>query len=929
IAQSIWVATWSNRDIAHYIEINKQVETLGIGGLIFFQGTAEKQAELINQYQAVTKVPLAVAMDCEWGAGMRLDNIVDFPYQMTLGAINDDSLIYRMGLEIGDQLRRLGITVNLAPVADINNNPLNPVINFRSFGEIKSEVAEKSVMYSKGLQEKGIMATAKHFPGHGDTDTDSHLDLPVLAHSRERFDTLELYPFRQLIENGVGAVMTAHLNIPSMGTATNLPSTLSPDVILGVLRHDLGFKGLVITDAMNMKGVTRYYLPGEADALAYLAGNDVIEYVDNPEISIKAIRKLLDESKITIDDVNMRCRRILAMKYWSGLSGFTPVKREGIEASVNQPSTLALVRELYSNALTLLTNDNMIPVSGLENKKIATLAVNSKATTKFQEMVGMYTDADHFTWNEGMPGEAELLTRLSGYDLIIAGIYNTDQRPYRNFGITDGLKKFIGEMPEEVNTITVYFGNPYAIERFGELEQSDALILAYQENSFTEELSAQLIFGAIGAHGKLPVTINERFRSGYGLITPGNLRLQYGYPESAGVSSGILEHSIDSIALAGIEAGAYPGCEVLAARNGIVIFSKSYGYHTFDKREKTEAGDLWDLASVTKVSAALAGLMKLDDMGQFSTGETISTYWPDLKHSDKGDLRMDEILAHQAGLMAWIPYWKNTVRDNGKYKARTIRYEPSERYPIVVSQGLYLNENYRKKIYREIKKSPLGEKKYLYSGLTFFLYPQIIENLSGMKYEEFLDEKIYHRLGAYNIVFNPYRLYSLSRIVPTELDTLFRHQLLHGYVHDEGSAMMGGLSGNAGLFATGNDLLKLVEMYRRMGNYGGEQVIAEEVVRKYSTAPFLENDNRRGLGFDKPQTPEMVQDIKDIYPCPGASPSSFGHSGYTGTFIWADPEKGISYVFMSNRVYPTRDNNLISDMNIRTLILQAIYDSIL
>ncbi|MEZ5000027.1 MAG: serine hydrolase domain-containing protein [Bacteroidales bacterium] len=334
-------------------------------------------------------------------------------------------------------------------------------------------------------------------------------------------------------------------------------------------------------------------------------------------------------------------------------------------------------------------------------------------------------------------------------------------------------------------------------------------------------------------------------------------------------------------------------------------------------------------ASVTKVSAALAGLMKLDDMGLFSTDEKLGTYWPALGRSEKADLRMDEILAHQAGLVAWIPFWKKTVRNDGRFKGRTIKHEESGKYPVIVADGLYLKDNYRNKIYNEIKRSPVGEKKYLYSGLTFFLYPKIIENLSGERYEDFLNEKIYHRLGAYNIVFNPYRFYPVSQIVPTEVDTLFRKQLLHGFVHDEGSAMMGGFSGNAGLFATASDLIKLVEMYRRMGNYGGDQIIGADILEKYSTAPFLDNDNRRGLGFDKPQLPDMVDNIEEIYPCRGASLSSFGHSGFTGTFVWADPEKEVSYVFMSNRVYPTRENNLISDMNIRTEILQAIYDSII
>lgn len=929
IAQSIWLATWSNRGISHFIEINNLVESLGVGGLIFFQGTAAKQAELINQYQSVAKVPLTIAMDCEWGTGMRLDNLIDFPYQMTLGAINDDSLIYRMGTVIGEHMKILGLNYNLAPVADINNNPSNPVINYRSFGELKDNVAVKSAMYSNGLQDRGIVATAKHFPGHGDTDVDSHFDLPVLSHSKERFDSLELYPFRYLVENGVGSIMTAHLSIPSLGTTVNMPSTLSPEVINSLLRDEMGFRGLIITDAMNMQGVTKYYEPGVAEAMAYLAGNDIIEFTNYPELAIESIQKLRVEGKISSQEIDSRCRKILAMKYWTGASQAKPVPTTGLEESINSSATKALIRDLYANALTLLiNNDNLIPVRRLDEIKIATIAVNSNEKRLFQEMTDRYCRADHFYWTEGAAGERELLEKLTGYDLVITAIYGTDQRPSANFGITPAMRSFLGRLPVNMNKITVWFGNPYGIDKFNELELSEALLLAYQENSFTEELSAQLIFGAIGAHGRLPVTINERFGAGFGLITPGNLRLQYGYPENAGMNSDRLVHGIDSIVEKGLNAGAYPGCEVMAARNGVVIFHKTYGYHTFDRREYVLAGDLWDIASVTKITAPLAGLMKLDEMGLFNTGDKLSSYWPSFRHSDKGELRMDEILAHQAGLVAWIPYWEKTIKENGRYRANAIRYEQTERYPVSVASGLYLRNNYKKKIYREIKKSPVGEKKYLYSGLPFFLFPQIIENLSGIGYEDFLNQNIYHRLGAYNIVFNPLRSYPESRIVPTEYDSLFRRQQLRGWVHDEGAAMMGGLGGNAGLFTTAEDMLKMVEMYRQMGSYGGDQIISSDILMKYTSAPFTDNDNRRGLGFDKPQLPFMVSDIKDIYPCQGASLSSFGHSGYTGTFVWADPEKGISYIFLSNRVYPTRNNNLLSDMNIRTSVLQLLYDSI-
>lgn len=929
IAQSIFLATWSNRDIGHYTEIDRAIREHGIGGLVFFQGTPSKQVELISHYQSVSRVPLAIALDGEWGSGMRLDNMQDYPYQMTLGAIADDSLIYEMGKRVAEEFKLLGLTINLAPVADINNNPANPVINYRSFGEDRHLVARKVVMYSSGMQDNGILATAKHFPGHGDTSTDSHYDLPLIKHSKERFDSLELYPFRQAINAGIGAVMSAHLNIPALDSTSNLPSTLSKPVMTGLLKEELGFKGLAVTDAMNMRGLTDYYAPGEADALAYEAGNDIIEYVMDTELAINTIKDYYDQGRISYEQIENTCRKILAFKYWSGLYAAEPDAELAVERSGHNMN-LSFIRKLYANALTVLNNENnIIPIKNLDKKKIACLAINSDRKTAFQSMLEKYTRTDNFYWTEGMAEDDSVLQELEKYDLVIAGVFDTDQRPFRNFGISDRQESFISAVSDRVNLVAVYFGNPYAIDRSRGLQEAEGLILAYQENVFTEELSAQLIFGGTGGHGKLPVSINSKYRQGFGLITPGNTRLQYGYPEDVGIPSGIIEKKIDSLAMAGIEAGAYPGCEVILARKGIVFFHKCYGTHTYQSRIDVEENDLYDLASVTKVAASTTGLMKLDGEDLFSVDDMLTDHVPELRFSDKKDLAFREILAHQAGLYPWIPYWKNTLRNSGKYKWWTIKRVQSERYPGTVANGLYVHRKYFNKIIRAIKRSPTGEKEYVYSGLVFFLIPSIIEDLSGESYEDFLYRNIYHRLGAYDIVFNPLRFYPETSIVPTELDTLFRKQLIHGYVHDEGAAMMGGFSGNAGLFATANDLIKLMEMYRRGGRYGGEQIIDEGVIKEYTSYQYPDNENRRGLGFDKPLLNGNEDDgTEDDYPTPGASPASFGHSGFTGTFAWVDPEYELSYVFLSNRVYPTRENSLLYDMNIRTGILQSIYDSI-
>lgn len=931
VGQLIWLAAYSNRDLEYEVSLSQLISKTGIGGLIFFQDEPHKQTEMINYFRKVTGVPLMIGMDGEWGVGMRLKNVVKFPYQMTLGAISNDSLIYRMGEAVAGQFLRSGININLAPVADVNNNKRNTVINYRSFGEDPENVSRKASMYMKGMQDNGILAVAKHFPGHGDTETDSHLDLPIIKHQRERLNSIELVPFRKMIADGVAGVMPGHLNIPSLDPTQGLPSTLSRPILTGLLKDELGFRGLAISDAMNMGALTKYFKPGEAESRALAAGMDVLEYVTDAELTIRLVVDKIRKGEISETEINEKVMKVLAAKYWAGLNENRVIDPSGLEADLSSPATVALIRELYANALTLLNNENeLLPLKEIKDRKVATVAVNRKEMTVFQQRIGKYYPADHyFVSPEDTASVNALYRKLGNYDLVIAGVYGLEQRPGNNFGIKPGLNTLLERLIASDSTVITWFGNPYALERVPGINNAGGLVLAYQENELAEDLSAQLIFGGIGASGALPVTVNQQWPVGFGIKTTPNTRLQYGLPESAGMSSEILEHNIDSVVQAGLAARAFPGCEVMVARKGVVVFQKTYGYHTYENRIPVREDDLYDLASVTKISSTLAGLMLLHSQGRFSPDETLGNYLPDFRRTDKGDIVMREFLTHQAGLTPWIAFWKSTVAKNGNFRKRIFDTKLSEKYPLEVAEGLYINKNYRKKIFKEIKKSPMGEKKYVYSDLTFIIAPSIIESITGQKWYDFVTENIYHKIGAYDVGFNPYMKYNLSRIVPTEYDSLFRKQLLHGTVHDEGAAMLGGISGHAGLFATANDLMKLMELYRRMGEYGGEQIISRDVMKEYTRVQYPENKNRRGLGFDKPLLNNSEVSAENAYPAKSVSPESFGHSGYTGTFVWVDPVYDISYVFLCNRVYPTRENNKISEMNIRSNVLQAIYDSII
>ena len=947
IAQLIWVPAWADEKGGNYRQVELLVEKYGIGGVIFFEGSRDMQLDYTKRISSISRIPLIIAQDAEWGTGMRLREIEDFPYQMTLGALQDDSLIYRMGAAVAWQCHDIGVNLNLAPVADVNNNPMNPVINYRSFGEDPEKVAEKATMYMKGLQDNGIMACAKHFPGHGDTDTDSHTGLPVIRGDRSRFDRVELVPFRRLADEGIGAVMTAHISVPGLD-AGGLPATFSKKVVTGLLRQESRFRGLILTDAMNMAGATITFPSGIADAEALLAGNDIIEYSTDPIRAIEEIARRVEKGEIAVSEITDRCRKLLEAKLWlesqrtahGGKAEFGDHAMPGPATEVaagfaSAPGGIpvsghpALIRDLYAGAMTLIeNNDNLLPLGRIDRIRIATVSVNRLAMTEFQRMTDRYTNADHYFIDpENEQGARFVMSKLKDYDVVIAGFCALEQKPAGLYGVTPALNSLFRQIAALDRAAVIWFGNPYGVARLDMTKKPTAMLVAYQDNSYTHQVAVQVLFGAIGASGRLPVTVNETYPAGTGIKTPGNIRMQFGFPENAGLSSVKLISKVDSIVSAGIDTLAFPGCHVLIARRGIVVLDKCYGFHLYDSTEAVTENDLWDLASVTKVSAATPSLMLLDDRGVFDTDRTLGDYLSWFRFSDKGDMVMREMLAHQAGLKAWIPFWRNTLENDSNFRRGIFSDYSNRKYALQVTDSIYMNRHYLKDMFREIRDSPVGEKKYVYSDLTFILAAEIIESLTDSTIDKFAPANIYRPIGAFNITYRPLEKYPAERVVPTEYDSLFRKQLLRGTVHDEGAAMLGGVSGHAGLFATGNDLLKLVEMYRRGGEYGGVRVLSSDVLKKYTTVQFPDNDNRRALGFDKPLLRNDTVPPEEAYPCRSASPASFGHSGFTGTFIWCDPDEEISYVFLSNRVYPTRNNSRLSDLSIRGKILQAVYDS--
>lgn len=926
IAQLFMVAAYSNKDQAHVNEISKLVKDYHIGGLIFFQGGPSREAILTNNYQKLAKVPLMISIDGEWGLAMRLDSTISFPKQMTLGAIQNDSLIYYMGKEIALQCKRIGIHVNLAPVVDVNNNPNNPVINYRSFGENKYNVARKGIMYMKGMQDVRVMANAKHFPGHGDTDTDSHLALPVINHSKARIDSLELYPFREMMKAGLGSVMVAHLFIPSLDDTPKQATTLSPKVVNGLLKDEMQFKGLAFTDALNMKGVSSFYQPGEVDLKALLAGNDVLLFAEDVPKAISYIKTAVKEGKVSQKEIDQRALKILKAKEWLGLNNQQEIKLDSIYEDLNNEQAEKINRKLYREALTLIKNDQqLVPLKRLDTLKIATVNIGYSKTSLFTETVEKYANATHFYLSKNANEEelATLKTKLANYNTILIALADMNQRPNSNFGVNTAVANFISEVSQQNTTVLSVFGNPYALKKLPALTNATSIIIAYEEKSYTEEFVPQLIFGGVAANAKLPVSISNLYPEGHGIVTE-KTRVSYVDPKDLGIKKKHLKR-IDSIVEASIKDSVFPGCQILAMKDGQVFFHKSYGHHTYNKVSKVENHHLYDIASITKIAASTASLMKLQEAGLVNVDDNLKTYLPDLLDSSEyGNINIKEMLAHQAGLAAWIPFYTKTLK---LMKPNPVYYSTvkKEKYTTQVAENLYILDSYKDSIFDRILDTSLSsKKKYKYSDLGYYFLKEILEKKTNTPLNYLADSLFYKPMGLRTMGYFPLSRFSKNDITPTENDKTFRGQLIHGYVHDQGAAMLGGVGGHAGLFSNANDLGVFMYMLSKYGVYGGERYLEEKTVKYFTKAHFTSNDNRRGIGFDKP-----IRSGKGGPTCDGcASLNSFGHTGFTGTIVWADPDKGLVYVFLSNRVNPSAENNKLIKNGVRTKIQQWLYDAI-
>jgi beta-N-acetylhexosaminidase len=597
--------------------------------------------------------------------------------------------------------------------------------------------------------------------------------------------------------------------------------------------------------------------------------------------------------------------------------------------TIIEPDSIRLTRWIKAEqSICLLKNeDKIIPVKTLNKKSIACLSIGNDSLELFQNRLKDYTKIDFYNIKKTETDSVfnSIKLQLKSYNLIICALHDLDKNQRMAFGLTKQIGEMVDFLADSANAIIIFFGNGHSINELENIDKAKALIFSPSESDDYQDISAQIIFGGIGAKGKLNGDINQKFQKGYGLKSEAGIRFKFTFPEELNIDGSLLNRKIDSIAENGIRKKAYPGCQILAAKDGKIFFYKCYGFHTYDSLIPTRKTDLYDLASVTKITGPLPAIMKLYDEGKIKLNSKFAEYWPAFKKSDKKNITLREALTHQAGFVPYIAFWKRTIKKNGKFKRHTFKADSSKNYPVQVTENLYLHKNYSKKIYKTIKKTKLKEKKeYLYSDLSFLLHPKIIENITNENYETYIQDNFYKPLGANTITYNPTRKFSKEMIIPTEIDSLFRKQLMHGFVHDESAAILGGISGNAGLFCSALDLAKITQMYLNMGKYGGQQFISDTTMKEFTRCQFPENKNRRGLGFDKPLL--VNKESGSVYP--KVSDKSFGHTGFTGTMCWADPENGVLYIFMSNRIYPTRNNSKLFELNIRPSIQQVIYEAI-
>lgn len=915
IGQLFMVAAYSNKNENHVIELEKLIEEQKIGGVIFFQGGPYRQAKITNQLQSKTKIPLLVGIDAEWGLAMRLDSTYRYPYNMSLGAIQNNELIYKMGQQMGQQAKRLGVHFMFAPVVDINTNSKNPVIGGRSFGEKKENVAEKSLQLIKGMQSVGVYATAKHFPGHGDTSTDSHYTLPVLKFDRDRLNQIELYPYKRIIPEGLASIMVAHLEVPILEPEKGKPTSISYKTVTQLLKEELKFDGLIFTDALNMKGASNYKKPGEIDLEAFLAGNDVLLFPENVPLAVDLFIQAIEEGTLSEERLEYSVKKILEHKFRANLHKNKVVNLKNLAKDLKQESFDDLSFLLYKNMLTSLKNNNLI-IPFKQNKKIAYLPLGNDDYKNFEKSLKKYNRVTVFDADDII----ENISDLDNYDHVIIG-YHKEDNVWKNHSFSIKERQIIQKISNVKSTILVSFAKPYVLSELSSIPSLDAILLAYQNNDFAFDAVANALFGYSEINGKTPVSIGSHFPVQTGLWIDKIHSIEPSRPAIEGVNSEKL-NEIKRYTQKILKEKIAPGGQVLVIKDNKIIYDEVFGNLDYKNNQPVTQQTVYDLASVSKILGTLPVVMKMHEEKALNLDAPISQYLSEFKGTDKANITVRELLTHQSGLVSWIPFYKQTLDENKQPNKELYTTHESATHSLKVFDNLYLKNDYKKEIIQQIINSKKGPKKYVYSDLNFILLQQIVERHYNQSLDYLLTKYFLEPMELYTISYNPQTKMDMSVIAPTEEDNYYRYATIQGYVHDMGAAMMGGVAGHAGLFGNAYETAQMMQMFLNGGKFNNKQLLKESTINTFNTCFYCKSGNRRGMGFDKPQLTNSGPT------CGCTSPESFGHTGFTGTMAWADPKEKLIYIFLSNRTFPSANENKLSKANIRENIQQVIYDAL-
>ena len=916
--------------------IQNAVKEYKVGGLLFSGGKLVDQVNLTNYAQEMAEVPLLLTFDGEWGLAMRLKETLDFPRNRVLGCIQDNTLLYEYGKEVARQCREIGVHVNFAPVADVDNNPQNPVINTRSFGGDPKNVAEKVIAYSQGLEEGGVLSVTKHFPGHGDTNVDSHKALPVLNFTRERLDSIELQPFRKAVSVGVGGVMVGHLGVPKLSAK---PASLSNDII-GLLKNELGFKGLIFTDALEMKGISNNL---DVCARALMAGNDMLLAPRNLKRELDGVLNAVKKGALTEEMITEKCRKVLVFKYALGLHQKQFIQLSGLEHRLNRPEAKELKERLQKAAVTVASNAaGILP---LEMNLKGTVVVNIGKPSEgqvFHKRLNRYISADRIQANAD--SLVTLRKRLANYERVIV-VFHTEKY--------DAYKSLLNTLSEQKPLIYVYLTPLRRMHNKGpEWQRTSAVVLGHSNDSVVQTYVADALVGKEIPEGRVSVEVEGFLKPGGG-VTLGKESVKVYRPQDYGMDP-VLLNKIDDIVLEGIKAEAYPGCQVLILKDGAPIYEKCFGSFTYEPSPKVSSEHLYDLASLTKTTATLLAVMKLYDEGRFGLTDRISKYVPVLKGTPKERITIEELLLHQAGLPAFWPFYREAIDDSSyvgtlfkarpdashrfqvdrklyvvnhfDYKKEYVSPVPSDSFPLRISDSLYVSPEFPKRMLEMIASDeiPLRDRRYRYSCLNFMLLKEMVECLAGEPMDVYLEREFYRPMGMEHTLYKPLERFPKEQVVPTIRQDYLRNKMkLQGFVHDEIAAFMGGVSGNAGLFSNARDVAKVYQMLIDGGMYDGKRYFSLETCNLFMTK--TSRISRRGLGFDKP---DKLNPAKG--PCAEEAPVEvIGHTGFTGTCAWADPKNRLVFVFLSNRIYPrVFDHKALMGLNIRPRIQQVMYQAL-